>query len=159
MSRIGFLHSCVDVCAVGTTEHCRNRKYISLPVEKYTSQSLHCFSDYAGQPNLKILTSQKQLSAAIRSGPHVLDGRVAAAEQTAPTDAVAAKGLPRAGDGWSVLVHQEQRWAFDANQVVRWSAEDQAFRFYAFHGLSAPSVESVAEFIDFMGFLNLVRIA
>jgi len=50
--------------------------------------------------------------------------------------------------GWIEFSHGGTRWAFDADQLARWDADEEDFQFLVFHGLEGPTVESVTRFIE-----------
>lgn len=50
--------------------------------------------------------------------------------------------------GWLEFSHDGQRWAFDSDQLAEWEEDEEEFHFRVYHGLVAPTVESVARFID-----------
>lgn len=44
--------------------------------------------------------------------------------------------------------HAGQRWSYNSDELAVLDEEDGCFHFVAYHGLTEPTVESVAAFID-----------
>jgi hypothetical protein len=49
---------------------------------------------------------------------------------------------------WQEIHHAGRRWAFSGDELARWDEEEGEFHFTVYHGLTDPTAETVAAFID-----------